>query len=141
MSRLCRFEVAGVYDAAIFRDVARIRQTVGVESFGLTITENTFWGGFTTENVSPIAIVLGGNAPSDSIFRNWLISNNDISGVNIGFDFTYQSINTAVFPASLAGVEISQNSVVANYNCVPVITPCYNVLNSAPATLNVANNW
>lgn len=111
---------------------------------GITITDNTFEGGWDT--ILPYvplgvhAIALSASASTAGQNKRWLIQNNDISGVNIGFEWR-GPIGTAI--SSMAGVVINTNSIVADYQCsadVPVID-CYVVKNGANIATDMPHNW
>lgn len=111
---------------------------------GITITDNTFEGGWDTiltyVPVGVHAIALSAAASTAGQDKRWSIQNNDISGVNIGFEWRGPT-GTAI--SSMAGVVINTNSIVADYQCsadVPVIN-CYVVKNGANIATNMPNSW
>lgn len=82
------------------------------------------------------AIALSAAASTAGQDKRWLIRNNDISGVNISFEWRGP---TGTVNSSMAGVVINTNSIVADYQCS--VINCYVVKNGANIAANMSNNW
>lgn len=114
---------------------------------GITITNNTFKGGWDTilpyVPVGVHAIALSASASTSGQNKRWLIQNNDISGVNIGFEWRGP---TGTATSSMNGVVIDYNSIVANYQCAVGVPgyECYVISrnkNGANIATDMPNSW
>lgn len=108
-------------------------------STGITITKNSMVGGWTPADQTPPtvvqAIALSAAASSATADRNWLIENNDISGVNQAIEIRGSN---AAPSFGFVGLNINTNSIDADYGC-PL---CFAVVNTAPTNPPpLGNNW
>lgn len=110
------------------------------KSYNLTITGNAFEGGWTTLTRPSladvvVAISLSSNADADGDNRNWAIKNNQIINVQQGVEIRF----SAPGPSSLSGVDISYNSIVADF--CSAFRPCFDIINRSPQNVTVTANW
>jgi len=114
-----------------------VRQGPSDVSTGITITGNSFIGGWPNASLAPAGvqgISFSAAATSQNAPKNWLIEGNKISGVNTAFEIRWPSGSSPAY--SMVGMDINTNGIEANFQC-----PCYNVLNTSPAQPVVSNNW
>lgn len=118
-----------------------MRQSASDVSTNLVITHNSFVSEWPVGSSIPLGgtqgIALAAASTSPTQDKQWVIQNNEISGVESGILIRYPT--SAPFPpaVSMVGVVISTNSISGDFKC----PACVNVYNQAAVQFVMADNW